>query len=276
MKKRMKKMIAVAMTMATLGMAAIPACANEEQYPLKGTFPYTLMTKEIVDKRLAEGWVFTGDPYADVGTATPFTNNLEWSQVNTYKTHVMGINFPKILITLAGLNPAPDPYSGSELTEEEEAIKNEVIKYLNSYDWKNASEYEKAYYTAEYIASRSKYVADENGGIQTNSTYAVLINGRSMCDGFAQTYHLLTRSVGLKSVFVSDYNHAWNYVMIDGQWYEMDISDVAQDRKPTDRADIISERYLSRPATDIDQYIWTEMGIELSEGDSTLPAQPMY
>jgi len=276
MKKRVRQLIAAAMTVTTLCMAAVaPAYANEEeQYPLKGTFPYTLMTKEIVDKRLAEGWVFTGDPYADVGTATPFTNNLEWSQVNTYKTHVMGLNFPKILITLAGLKPAPDPYSGSELTAEEEAVKTEVIKYLNSYDWKNASEYEKAYYTAEYIASRCKYDDECN---DNNTAYSCLVKGKSRCDGFATAYHLLTRAVGLKSVYVSDIRlyHSWNYVMIDDQWYLIDLTDIQA--YPDDRiGGIISERYLGQPATDTDQYLWTEMGIELSEGDSTLPDQPMY
>lgn len=267
-------MIAVAMTMATLGMAAIPAYANEEQYPLKGAFPYTLMTKEIVDKRKAEGWAFIGDPYAEVGTATPFQNNEEWAQVNNFKSSVAtGINAGKILVTLAGLKPAPDSYSGAELTAEEEAVKNEVIKYLNSYDWKNASEYEKAYYTAEYIASRSKYVPSE-GGLLNNTSYSCLVEGQSMCDGFAQAYHLLTRAVGLKSVQTGYVGHTWNYVMIDGQWYEIDLTGIASETASISIQYMI-DRFLKQPATDTDQYLWVEMGIE-SEFDSTLPDQPMY
>ena len=177
MKKRVRQLVAAAMTVTTLCMAAVaPAYANEEeQYPLKGTFPYTLMTKEIVDKRLSEGWVFTGDPYADVGTATPFQNNEEWAQVNQFKNSATtGANSGRILLTLAGLKPSPDggTYS-SELTAEEEAVKNEVIKYLNSYDWKNASEYEKAYYTAEYIASRCTY--DYEFGNDNNTSYSCLV-----------------------------------------------------------------------------------------------------
>lgn len=276
MKKRVKQLVAAAMTVTTLCMAAVaPTYANEEeQYPLKGTFPYTLMTKEIVDKRLAEGWVFTGDPYADVGTATPFQNNEEWSQVNYFKNPVVtGICADKILVTLAGLKPGWNMSTGSELTAEEEAVKNEVIKYLSSYDWKNASEYEKAYYTAEYIASRSKRIDDDynQDNTQDDSVYAVLINGRSVYAGFTQTYHLLTRAVGLKSVDAGDTH---NYVMISGQWYEIDVANIATPTASMSIQDNI-DWYLKEPATDTDQYLWVEMGIE-GEFDSTLPDQPTY
>lgn len=274
MKKRVKQLVAAAMTVTTLCMAAVvPTYANEEeQYPLKGTFPYTLMTKEIVDKRLAEGWVFIGDPYENVGTATPFHNNAEWSQVNTFRNPgLTGICADKILVTLAGLKPGWNMSTGSELTAEEEAVKNEVIKYLNSYDWKNASEYEKAYYTAEYIASRSKRIHDICDNTQDDSAYAVLINGRSVQPGFTQTYHLLTRAVGLKSVDAGDVH---NYVMIDGQWYKIDVSSIAEPTASMSIQDII-DWWLKQPATDIDQYLWVEKGIEL-EFDSTLPDQPMY
>ena len=163
--------------------------------------------------------------------------------------------------------------TGSELTAEEEAVKTEVIKYLNSYDWKNASDYEKAYYTAEYIASRSKRIDDDynQDNTQDDSVYAVLINGRSVHAGFTQTYHLLTRAVGLKSVDARDVH---NYVMIDGQWYKIDVSRIAE---PTASMSIQHkiDWYLKQPATDTDQYLWVEKGIEL-EFDSTLPDQPMY
>ena len=73
--------------------------------------------------------------------------------------------------------------------------------------------------------------------------------------------------------------------MIDGQWYKIDLTGISQSNEAYEATgnqfDYLTIDYnvkeaLATPATDIDQYIWTEMGIELSEGDSTLPDQPMY
>ncbi|MDR1548409.1 MAG: hypothetical protein LBT06_07470 [Hungatella sp.] len=302
MKKRIKQLIAVVMTITTLAVSALPVYAEEvDQYPLKGTFPYTLITRESVDKKIAEGYVFTGDPYADVGTAVPFRNNAEWAQVNSFKSIVAtGINYGKILIYLAGLTSAPDSFSGSALTAEEEAVKNEVIKYLNSYDWKNASDYEKAYYTAKYIALRSSYnleILDRGFKPFEGTAYDCLVKGSTVCDGFAQTYHLLTRAVGLKSIYTSgdgSYDHAWNYVLIDGVWHAMDLVGVA----PTqiDRASGYGIRekqikvYLDTPGNDpslrwwvegsgisdiyeLDKYFWNTDNLQF---DSTIPDQPLY
>ena len=274
----MKQFTAAGLAMICLASAAIPAYAEEsDPYPLKGTFPYTMMTKEIVDQRLADGWVYTGDPYETVGTAVPFTNNVEWVQVNQFKSsNTSGINSAKILLTLAGLIPAPDAVTGSALTTEEELVSIEVVKYLNSYDWNSASDYEKAFYTAEYIAERCVYKNIEGSGLETNSSYSCLVNGYSVCDGFASAYHLLTRAVGIKTVYGKpdiSWQHAVNYVMIDNLWYEIDVSSIAQP-KTSDTVQIQIQRMLTDPVLNT-SYIWTERGEDL-EFDSTLPNQPTY
>ena len=274
--KKSKIFATIAVTVSMLAASVMPAYAAEsDQYPLKGTFGYTMTTRESIDAKLADGWVFTGDPYANVGTAVPFRNNMEWSQVNNYKSsRGSGINSAKILITLAGLTPSPDSVTGSALTAEEEAVKNEVIKYLDSYDWRNASEYEKASYTAKYIASRCIYQDAEGDGLLTNSSYSCLTKGVSLCDGFAATYHLLTRAAGLKSVYTGTTGHAWNYVMIDSQWYKIDVSGIAQTTASISIQDGIDWN-LKQPATDTAQYLWVEMGTEL-DFDHTIPNEPTY
>lgn len=268
-----KRILAAMMTVCMMAVSVLPAYAEEaDPYPLKGTFPYTEITRESVDKKIADGWVFSGDPYTNVGMCTPFINNAEWAQVNTYKSSVAtGINSAKILISLAGLTSVPDSISGSALTVEEEAVRDQVIVYLNSYDWKNASDYEKAYYTAEYIADRCRYQNNDGDNLQANSIYSCLINGVSVCDGFAATYHLLTRAVGLKSIHTGSAGHAWNYVMIDNQWYYIDVSSVSQ---PTASISIqyLIQKYLKQPAADLTD-LWGEADLDF---DSTIPNQPMY
>jgi len=281
-----KKILTIVTVVCLLAGSVFPAYAAEnDPYPLKGTFPYTMTTRESIDAKLAAGWVFTGDPYANVGTAVPFRNNMEWSQVNNYKSSVAtGINSAKILVALSGLTSSPDSITGSALTIEEEAVKNEVIKYLDSYDWRHATEYERAAYTAEYIAQRCIYQDAEGESLPVNSSYSCLIKGVSLCDGFAATYHLLTRAVGLKSVHTGTVGHAWNYVMIDNQWYKIDVSGISQDNEVYEKTgkkhdylaiDGTVKKALETPATDTAQYLWVEMGTEL-EFDDTIPNQPTY
>lgn len=284
MKKRMKQLAALAMAVVTLGMSSFTALADEDPYPLKGRIGYTLITRESIDAKIADGWVFGGDPYATVGKAELFANNAEWAQSNSFHdSQFTDIKYGKILLNLAGLTPIPDMYSGSsDLTEKELALKNEVVKYLNSYDWKNASEYEKAAYTAHYIAERATYNSDVyirmvNGETidpseEENSAYSALVQGHSLCDGFAQAYHLLTRAVGLKCVEGSSYLHGWNYVMIDGKWHEIDVSAASQEMKHY--PDTV-ERQLGNQATRLEENIWTLAGIEL-DFDPTLPSEPIY
>lgn len=273
MKKR--NLLITAITVVSMLAATImPVYATEaDLYPLKGTFPYTQMTREIIDNRLNAGWAVGSNPYAEVGMVIPFTNNAEWAQANSFRSSVASdINAGKILITLAGLSPTPDSYSGSELTAEEETVKQEVIKYLNSYNWKQASDYEKAAYTAEYIASRCTYLKDDSGdGANRNNIYSCLVNGVSMCDGFTQTYHLLTRAVGLKSVQVSNVVHAWNYVSLDNQWYKIDMTLIGSSADYQSR----TRECLLEPAKDAATYVWAVSGMEL-DFDPTLPKEPMY
>lgn len=227
---------------------------RNDEFPLRGTVGY--------------------QPGLEAGSAVLFRNNPEYAQINTFK--LMFINNNKVLIYLAGLQPGGDP-----MTAEEMAVANAVREFVNSFDWKNASDYEKAAYAAEYLANKCTYIdADLADGMNVNSSYSALVKGASMCDGFADAYHVLTRAVGLKSVHVWNYTHAWNYVMIDGVWYRMDTSDVSQMGRSTWKPSSIEKEaaeYLKEPVPeeDINTYLWVEKGLEL-QFDPEGPSQPLY
>lgn len=228
---------------------------RNDEFPLRGTVGY--------------------QPGLEAGSAVLFRNNPEYAQINTFK--LTYINSNKVLIYLAGLQPGGDP-----MTAEEMAVVNAVRDFVNSFDWKNASEYERAAYAAEYVAERCVYKETniKYDGMNENSVYSVLINGVSVCDGFADAYHLLTRAVGLKSVYISNAGHAWNYVMVDGSWYEVDISSISQIGRTVEYGYSIRgevEYDLSKPAPeeDINNYLWVEKGLEL-QYNPEIPSQPLY
>lgn len=58
------------------------------------------------------------------------------------------------------------------------------------------------------------------------TTYGALVNGDAVCQGYAESYQLLLKRCGIKSVVVSSkaMNHAWNLVEIDGSWYHVDTT----------------------------------------------------
>ncbi|MCC0660147.1 MULTISPECIES: cell wall-binding repeat-containing protein [unclassified Clostridioides] len=116
--------------------------------------------------------------------------------------------------------------AGKELLTYEQT-KNELVvirNFLNSFDWRNASDMEKANRAAKLVIE-SKYVS---GIAHDTNVYGNLVEKRGSCGSFASSFHVLTRLMGMNSIYQEDgaLNHAWNYVQIDGKWYEFDGSEV--------------------------------------------------
>ena len=64
----------------------------------------------------------------------------------------------------------------------------------------------------------------------TRSAYGALINGKSVCSGFAYAYKYIADLAGLEVLYVtgilnsaSEY-HAWNMAKVDGKWYFIDAT----------------------------------------------------
>lgn len=61
-----------------------------------------------------------------------------------------------------------------------------------------------------------------------HTAYGALVEGKAVCDGLAYAYKMLMDYEGIECVFVPDYEarHAYNEVLIDGAWYEVDPQQV--------------------------------------------------
>ena len=149
------------------------------------------------------------------------------------------------------------------------AYRNEMVQqvaevlrnFLNSFDWKNASDYEKACKALELCCqakydwntatgvSREKWLKEnavqyEDGGwgiekedlmftdAQYNRAYHMpgcLVDKLCVCQGYAETYVTLCRLIGLEAFMAeeADCAHAWSYVKIDGVWYTVDATNAS-------------------------------------------------
>lgn len=63
---------------------------------------------------------------------------------------------------------------------------------------------------------------------EVSTPYGVLVNGKAICQGYAQTMKILLSSAGIKSLYVSGTAdgeaHAWNLVYIGGKWKYLDAT----------------------------------------------------
>lgn len=88
-----------------------------------------------------------------------------------------------------------------------------------------ADEYEKTKYIYEYIIRQTEY---DKSAENNQNIISVFLNKRSVCQGYTKAVQYLCRKEGIKATtilgHVKDGNHAWNLVLVDGNWYYLDAT----------------------------------------------------
>lgn len=105
-----------------------------------------------------------------------------------------------------------DAWAGPELTD--------CQRELALHDWLIA--------WAEY----DRDSLDQDGGTDPDfeTPYGLLIRQRGICRGYASTFQLLMKLIGIECVTVEGMSHggtaehAWNMVELDGEWYCVDVT----------------------------------------------------
>ena len=125
-----------------------------------------------------------------------------------------------VLAKLAGL-----PATASMGTAEVNNLANEVETFLNSFDWRNASDLEKATRICNRIHKASydydaANEADTTGWSNSLSygAYGCLVNGKAVCQGYTEAANLLAMCVGLQTMEMGDVGHTYPLFLVDGVW----------------------------------------------------------
>ena len=107
-------------------------------------------------------------------------------------------------------------YQAVENSAETLALEKEIRKFLNSFDWKNASDYEKAV----HIARRVNQAEYDSTLPSCSLSYGCLVDGKAVCDGFVNAACLLAWCVDLQATSVSSLaaNHSYTAYCINGIW----------------------------------------------------------
>lgn len=90
----------------------------------------------------------------------------------------------------------------------------------------NASDFEKVVYCHDKIVTGCTFSKDMP---HINSAYGVLVTGYGQCEGYAAAMSLLCEKAGIPCYIVYGENsegasHAWNKIMLDGSWYNVDCT----------------------------------------------------
>lgn len=90
----------------------------------------------------------------------------------------------------------------------------------------DASDFEKIVHFHDSIVTGCDFAQRKE---HVNSAYGVLVNGYGQCEGYAAAMSLLCDKAGIPNYTVCGTNangdtHAWNKILLDGQWYNADCT----------------------------------------------------
>ena len=118
---------------------------------------------------------------------------------------------------------------GGELSDAKVAFEQAINNMIGRLT-PDMTEYEKEKALHDMLAVKVSYVEDVNA----HNAYGALVEGRAVCEGYAEALQCLLQRVGIQSVQVygdginpatgGSEKHAWNAVRIDGQYYLTDLT----------------------------------------------------
>lgn len=218
--------------------------AYDENYPLKGYLDtagfqycdaimyYDEQGQPVKERRPRQDGVY--GLYNYFGLTDDLCRALygESDQIGTGEQAVDG----DALLVLAQVPLYQEAYGSEDYKLRRDSIAIVIRQYLNSFNWREAGELERAKYAALYIASTCTYDTDlynrfmageDTQGDPSFTAYGCLVVHTAVCEGISVAYQLLARATGLNAFCApddSDPNHMFVYVQAEGNWYKVDLS----------------------------------------------------
>ena len=200
---------------------------TDDQYPLKGRVEKYFGISKVQGEEgyLVPYWNATyvireGVVPAGMTGGTYIFNKAVEDKDILYLYPTGGYNL-SVLGLLSGFS-AKTPYTDSAETQQ---LLNEVKSFMNSFDWKNASDLEKATRICNRIhkASYDNDAANEAATTGWSNSlsygaYGCLVNGKAVCQGYTEAAGLLGYAVGLKTFEMGDVGHTYPLFLVDGVW----------------------------------------------------------
>ena len=144
-----------------------------------------------------------------------------------YSLYVSSNNFNKITIEVDKL------YTPEQIVAVNAVIDNFIKNNINN----NMNTREKIKTFHDWIINNTRYDTNFNASTDQKSypfhpynAYGPLIEGYAVCSGYSDAMAIFLNKIGIKNYKISSQRndnsegHVWNYVLIDGTWYHIDLT----------------------------------------------------
>lgn len=215
-------------------------------YPLNGMREQLFFSENRINQEIPGLW-----SYMDEGVD-------KWDFYNRYPLYAPGDNAGAwaLVYMLSGDEPTGfekrimSPYRAEVMEQTADVIRS----FLNSFDWKNATDREKVsrilelvcqasydydteagitdlnWFTQNAVIENGGYVVNDgllpsdNPSVRSHNLAGCLIDKLCVCEGYAKTVAVLCRFTGVEAFYAFGGNHAWDFVKVDGTWYTVDAT----------------------------------------------------
>lgn len=110
-----------------------------------------------------------------------------------------------------------------ELPEFRSIFTTQANRILNQ-AWNLPDDYEKEKYVHNRLLETVEY---QSGAAMSQSAYSALVNGKTVCAGYARAFQYLMQQMGIPCYYCTGYsgeNHAWNIINLYGEYYNVDLT----------------------------------------------------
>jgi len=116
----------------------------------------------------------------------------------------------------------------NQIKELDNKFKAKIKSILSGLSGSNSS-LEKEIFIHNYIVNNSEYIDGKNA----HNSYGIIVDGKGICEGYAKAFMVLMREAGVQCILIDGtltadlglgYDHQWNMVEIDGEYYHIDVT----------------------------------------------------
>lgn len=111
------------------------------------------------------------------------------------------------------------------LTPKQLELYNKYCDILAQYTSKDANSWDNELAIHDYLVSNIRYEAGDDA---IYNAYDALINGKAVCNGYAECFKTFMDMLGIECTAISGSAggelHIWNQVNLEGEWYQVDVT----------------------------------------------------
>ena len=252
-----KRILALVLAAAMMGTTALPVWAQTPEttdssvVEVEGTLENIIAAREALAARPATLAEDDNNIQAAQAMVERVANAVKNHTETAEKVNIKDLNLDKdlVLSTLADLNARVEGgeaisklscyYSrdtglavaiGLEYCTAQDvaAMQVKLDQLVDQANTLCQTDLEKVFYVHEWLVQNIAYDREHlSDDVQDDHNLrGALLEGTAVCDGYAKTYALTLRKLGITGVLVTskDIGHAWNMVELDGNWYQVDCT----------------------------------------------------